>query len=185
MGPPAFLTPMRLVAVARVKGPRGVRGQMWVEPYREGLGERSPGDLVWTGASAEGARTWSLREFFTYAKGSVLALDGVTSPEEVEGLQGLEVFLPEEAVAPDDPDAFFTDEVIGLTVMDARRGRIGAVVGVEEGKAYWMIRARGQSGEVEIPAVKGLGVLVDRKAGAVRVNLPDGYPGLEEENDAD
>ncbi|MEW6758719.1 MAG: ribosome maturation factor RimM [Acidobacteriota bacterium] len=176
---------MRLVAVARVKGPRGVRGQMWVEPYREGLGERPAGDLVWTGASAEGARTWALREFFTYAKGSVLALDGVTSPEEAEALHGLEVFLPEEAVAPDDPEAFFTDEVLGLPVTDARRGRIGTVVGMDEGKAYWMIRARGDAGEFEIPAVKGLGVVVDREAGAVRVDLPDGYPGLEEGSDAD
>jgi len=158
---------------------------MWVEPYREGLEEKTAGEPVWAGSSAEGARALPFKEFFTYAKGSVLALDGVKTPEEAEGLRGLEIFLPEEAVPSEDPDAFFTDEVLGLSVTDARRGRIGTVVGVDAGKAYWVIRARGEGGEFEVPAVKGLGVAVDRSGGAVRVDLPDGYPGLGEGSDAD
>jgi ribosomal 30S subunit maturation factor RimM len=137
------------------------------------------------GPTADEARIWTFKEFFSYAKGAVLAVDGVATPEEAERVRDWEVFLPEEAVGPDAPDAFFTDEVLGFPVTDSRRGRIGTVIGVDEGRAYWMIRAKGETGEFEIPAVKGLGVVVDLKDRSVRVDLPDGYPGLEEGSDAD
>ena len=92
--------------------------------------------------------------------------------------------MPSERVAADSPDTFFTDEVAGFVVEDLRRGGIGTVVSVSEGPAYWVLHARGPAGDLDIPAVKGLRVEIVREARVVRVDLPDGYPGLEEESDA-
>lgn len=172
------------VSVARLRGPRGARGQMWVEPYREGLETLAAGETLWAAPPGGNLRPFTLREFFVYAKGAVLHVEQVSTVEGAREMEGWEVFLPAERVAADSPDAFFTDEVEGFVVEDLRRGGIGTVTGVSEGPAYWIFHARGPRGELEIPAVKGLKVEVRKEARTVRVDLPDGYPGLEEESDA-
>lgn len=172
------------VSVARLRGPRGVRGQMRVEPYREGLEALAPGETLWAAPPGGNLEAFTLREFFVYAKGCVLQVEQVESVEGARRLAGWEVFLPAERVCPDSPDAFFTDEVEGFVVEDLRRGGIGTVTSVSEGPAYWILHAQGPRGELEIPAVKGLGVEVRKESRTVRVDLPDGYPGLEEESGA-
>lgn len=161
-----------------------MRGQMWVEPYREGLEALAAGETLWAAPPGGSLRAFTLREFFVYAKGAVLLLEQVSSVEGAREMAGWEVFLPAERVAPDAPDSFFTDEVEGFVVEDLRRGAIGTVTSVSEGPAYWVLHARGPRGELEIPAVKGLRVEVLKGARTVRVDLPDGYPGVEEESDA-
>jgi len=172
------------VSVARLRGPRGVRGQMWVEPYREGLEALAAGEALWAAPPGGSLQTFTLREFFVYDKGAVLQLEQVGSVERARAMEGWEVFLPAERVAPDSPDAFYTDEVEGFVVEDRRRGGIGTVTSVSEGPAYWIFHARGPRGELEIPAVKGLRVEVRKESRRILVDLPDGYPGLEGESDA-
>jgi 16S rRNA processing protein RimM len=171
---------MNLVAVAKLIKPRGVKGELWVDRYREGFPEFLPGSSLWLSADpSEGART--VEGFFEYAKGSVLKIQGVDRPEAAELLAGREVFLPEETVPEDGPDEFEPGEVVGWLVKDARRGMLGKVTEVVEGPAYWVFLLEGPGGvEIEVPAVKGYGVVVDKERGEISVDLPEGFPGVDD-----
>lgn len=169
-----------LVAVARIGKPRGVRGQVWVDSYRPDLEALFAGGSPEVVLDAPGAAgTYRVATFFCYAKGAVLGLEGVTTFEAAQRLLGAQLLLPRDAVPPDPPGTFDTEEVVGWEVVDATRGPLGKVRGVREAEDYWVLDVETPRGTVEIPAVEGLGVEVDRESRAFRVALPPGWPGLE------
>jgi 16S rRNA processing protein RimM len=173
---------MNLLAVAKILKPRGVKGEVWVDRYREGFPEFSAGSDLWL-SPEPGKEPCRAEGFFEYAKGAVLKLEGVDTLEAAQLLNGCEVFLPEEMVPPDGPDEFEAGAIIGWPVVDGRRGPIGRVTGATEGAAYWSFLLEGPRGqEIEIPAVKGYGVVIDRERGEIRLDLPEGYPGVDDED---
>ena len=173
---------MNAVAVAKILKPRGVHGEVWVDCYREGFPAFEAGDPVFL-SGEETAHGRVVEEFFRYAKGCVLKLEGVDRPEAAEALSGREILLPKEQVPKDGPDEFEAGEVKGWTVVDARRGTVGTISGVVPGPAYWTFLLEGPEGnEIEIPAVKGYGVKLDKVRREVFVDLPEGYPGVDRED---
>ena len=168
---------MDLVAVARIRKPRGVRGEVWLDRFRESFPELSAGETVWIEEKG-GPKPVAVEDFFTYAKGAVLKLEGVDKPESAEALSGRQVLLPSEKVPAQGPDEFDTEEVAGYEVRDRIRGVLGKVVRVIPGPVYWIFHVSAPGVELEIPAVKGLGVCLDKGARCLEVELPEGYPGL-------
>lgn len=175
---------MDLVPVARIGKPRGVRGEVWLNRYRRGFPRELAGRQVWLSRAGEVVSA-QVEGFFEYAKGCVLKLEGIDRVESARPLCGEELLIPRESVPEQGPDEFDAEEVIGFRVLDRRRGEIGRVAAVQEGPAYWLFVVRSGDREVEIPAVKGLGVVLDRADAAISVDLPDGYPGLTGAGDAD
>ena len=173
---------MNLVPVAMIIKPRGFKGEVWVERYRDSFPPFTPGSEVWV--PSEDEKTPLLVEgFFEYAKGCVLKLAGVDGTDRAEALSGLELFLPKELVPEDGPDEFEPGEVAGWTMVDSRRGPVGRVTGAVPGPAYWVFLVEGPRGdEIEVPAVKGYGVELCRDQREIRVNLPEGYPGVDDED---
>ena len=171
---------MNLLAVAKILKPRGVKGEVWVDRYREGFPEFPAGCMVWLSPDpGEGPRR--VQGFFEYDKGCVLKLEGVDKPEAAQTLSGREIYLPAEMVPPDGPEEFEPGEIVGWNVIDGRRGPIGHVTGAFEGAAYWTFLVEGPRGrEIDIPAVKGYGVVIDRERGEIRLDLPEGYPGVDD-----
>ncbi len=172
---------MSLVAVAKILKPRGVRGEVWVDRYREGFPAFEEGSDLWL--SGEPGVPRRVLAFFQYAKGCVLKIDGVDRPEAAAALSGQEVLLPEDWIPPGEPEEFEAGEVRGWAVVDARRGTLGTVSSVVPGPAYWTFLVEGPGGaEIEIPAVKGYGTELDRERNQIRVDLPEGFPGVDDED---
>jgi 16S rRNA processing protein RimM len=175
---------MDLVPVARIGKPRGVRGEVWLDRYWRGFPRELAGQPVWL-SGEEGAVGVQVEGFFEYAKGCVLKLKGVDRVESAQPLCGMELLLPRAAVPSQGPDEFDVEEVIGFRVLDRERGEIGRVEAVQERPAYWAFVVVGPGAELEIPAVKGLGVVLDKPGRTLSVDLPEGYPGLPGAGDAD
>lgn len=174
-----------LVAIARIGKPRGVRGQVWLDLYRPDLEGLLAEEGRAVSLDAPGAAgPYRVATFFCYAKGAVLGLEGVTTFEAAQALLGAQVLLPPEAVPPDPPGTFDVEEVLGWQVVDARRGPLGTVRGVQEAGEYWVLDVEAPGGTVEIPAVEGLGVEVDREGRAFHVDLPPGWPGVDPDGGA-
>ncbi len=169
------------VPVARIGKPRGARGQMWIEPYRDDLDSLLPGTAVWLDGAAASAGPYGVEDFFRYEKGAVLALAGVKDPDAALALSGAEVLVAGEKLPPDPPGTFDADEVQGYEVRDIARGTVGRVRGVVRRADYWVFEVETPSGAAEVPAVTGLGVEVRREEKAVLVDLPPGWPGVDEE----
>jgi ribosomal 30S subunit maturation factor RimM len=158
---------------------------MWLDLYRDDLGLFEAGEVVRLGMSEGAAEAFEVEECFSYAKGTVIKLEGVDLPEDARVHMGAEIFLPEDRVPQDGPDVFDTREVVGYAVQDRTRGRIGSVTSVSQGPAYWIFHVESDGLNVEIPAVRGLGVELDKTARILNADLPDGYPGLPGDDDAD
>lgn len=173
---------MDLVPVARIVKPRGVRGEVWVDRYWADFPDFAPGSRFWLLGKGAG-REVSAAHFFEYAKGCVLKLEGVETPEEASKLAGLELGLPEDRVPEEGPEEFDTLDVAGWKVVDRTRGEIGSVEGVRDQAAYWVFEVAGPKGGFEVPAVKGLGVELDKVGRVVRTDLPPGYPDVDEDED--
>jgi len=173
---------MDLLAVAMILKPRGVRGEVWVERYRDGFPRFETGGEVWV-SSQEQEGPFQVEGFFEYAKGCVLKLVGVDGPERAKALSGRELCLPAHQVPEDGPDEFEPGEVAGWTMVDGRRGPLGRVTGAVPGPAYWIFLVQGPGGDkIEVPAVKGYGVELDRARREIRLDLPEGYPGVDRED---
>ncbi|MCI4397559.1 MAG: hypothetical protein JHC34_01845 [Acidobacteria bacterium] len=172
-----------MVPVARVVKTRGYRGGLWVEPYLENLAPVLNGADVWAGPD-EGARPYRVVEYFRYSKGSVLRLDGIETLKAAEPLLGREILVAEGALPKDGALSFDTQEVVGWSVVDESRGTLGEVKDVRRGPAYWLFDVKTARGEMEIPAVTGLGVTLRKEERLVAVNLPAGYPGVDDEAEA-
>ncbi len=176
---------MRVIAVARIGKPRGAKGGMWLERYMDDFRLFEAGEVLQLGTSGDRTESFEVETCFAYDKGTVLKLKGVDDPDEAARHKGAEVFLPEDKVPEEGPDVFDTREVLGYAVVDRSRGRIGVVAGVSQGPAYWTFHLRLDEGEADVPAVKGLGVELDKAGRTIRTDLPEGYPGLPGEDDAD
>lgn len=135
------------------------------------------------GSNESDTRSYEVEKCFEHKKGVVLKLEGVTNPAEASALQGKWLYVESGSLGMESGDTFDLDEVVGFKVVDEERGVIGEIEGVREGRAYWVFLIRGDEGRFEVPAVKGLGVIVNESEKVVATRLPVSYPGLDDKND--
>ena len=91
-----------------------------------------------------------------------------------DGLAGLEVCVPEEALAPLGEGNFYDFQIIGSEVVAKDGVSIGTVKGLlPVGERNLLVVDRGGR-EVLIPFVESLCLEVDAVAKRIRVDLPDG-----------
>lgn len=119
----------RLIAVGRVAGAFGVRGEVRIAAFTEdplALGryralKRQDGSPALVILSA--------RE----AKGGVVArCEGVESKEQADALRGLRLFVSRDSLPEPDEDEFYLADLIGVAVLTPEGERIGKVKSVQD-----------------------------------------------------
>ncbi len=157
-----------LVAVAKLGKVWGVHGEITVRLYNE------DSDLAWT-ADAVHLRgeafplAWVSVERWQDKSGKLLArFEGVHTPQDARALTHLEVLVPKEDLSEPEDGEVFVHELMGMRVVDAKRGDIGEIVNVLSigPNDVWVVRGRG---ETMIPAVAQFVQEVDREVRVVRV----------------
>jgi 16S rRNA processing protein RimM len=160
-----------LVAVGRVGPARGVRGDVFVEPWTDAPGERfAPGAVVRT-AGAELTVAAS-----SQAGGKlVVHFAGVEDRAAAEQLRGTELFVAAgDRPALDDPDDFYDTDLVGLTARHVDGTVLGPVTDVVHAGAadYLVVTVDGR--ERLVPFVAAVVPVVDVAAGAVTIDPPEG-----------
>jgi 16S rRNA processing protein RimM len=171
--------PKDLVEVGRVFKPRGVKGEVFVVPDREGRYPFTEGATVWLD-SGRGATPMLVERFFDHKGRGVLKLGGLLRFEDAQAVIGAALLLPPQEVGEEPEGVFDPEDLLGRAVLDATRGPAGTVTGTRRGPAYWIIDAEGPRGAFEFPAVAGLGVEIPKGERVVRTDLPGPWPGLDE-----
>ncbi|HEX9937244.1 MAG TPA: ribosome maturation factor RimM [Longimicrobium sp.] len=96
----------------------------------------------------------------------------------VESLRGASLLIPAGEAAPLDDDEAFIHQLPGLRVIDGEE-TLGTVGEVYEAPSGWYLGVlREGKKEMLIPFVQGLVRRVDRAAGVVEVQLPEGFTEL-------
>lgn len=119
----------RLLAVGRVAGAFGVRGEVRIAAFTEEplalarfralmRQDGSPALVITTAREAKG--------------GLICRCEGVETKEQADALRGLRLFVPRGALPEPDEDEFYLADLIGLAVVDPAGAPVGKVKSVQD-----------------------------------------------------
>jgi 16S rRNA processing protein RimM len=162
------------VVVGRIGPARGVRGDVFVEPWTDVPDERfAPGAVLRTDPPDAGPLTV---EAMSSAGGKlVVRFAGVTDRDAARALRGVRLVLAASARPPlADPDEFYDTDLVGLrarTVAGADLGPVREVL--HAGGADYLVLDVGGT-ERLVPFVAAVVPTVDVAAGLVEIDPPTG-----------
>ncbi len=164
------------VAVGKVVGVHGVKGEIKVFPY---IPREEIADYIETFSSAckilyiDGT-SYTLKGIKRH-KGTVLMkLQGLTRREDAEGLIGKEVFVDRHSL-PELPEGeYYEFELVGMDVFTEDGKLLGELVNVFRTGSNDVYEVRGPLGEVLLPAIDDVVLDVDVEHKRLRVRLLEG-----------
>jgi 16S rRNA processing protein RimM len=163
-----------IVAVGRIGRPRGVRGDVFVEPWTDDPDDRfADGSVLATDPVDAGPLTVES----TSAGGGKLVVHfgGVDDREAAARLTGVRLVIPAAArPALDDPDDYYDSDLVGLAATGPDGADYGPVLDVVHagGADYLVLEIAGR--ERLVPFVAAIVAKVDLTAGRILIDPPPG-----------
>jgi 16S rRNA processing protein RimM len=163
-----------LIAVGRIGPARGVRGEVFVEPWTDDPAQRfAPGHSLRTEPAAAGPLTV---EASSLASGKlVVHFAGVVNREGAEALRGVQLLIdPADRPPLEDPDDFYDTDLVGLLARHVDGTALGTVRDVlhAAGAHYLVVDVEGR--EHLVPFVAAVVPTVDVTGGILEIDPPDG-----------
>ena len=170
--------------VARIGKPHGLRGEVTVQTHTDDPEARFAPGVAYATEAAPGSgvpRSLTLRSARLHQKTWLLGFEEIPDRTGAESLRGTRLFIDAEAaLAVDEDDAWYEDELVGLAAVDPSGTTLGEVTGLRTGAAQDQLVLRLSGGaEALVPFVEAIVPEVDLEAGRVVVDAP---PGLLELN---
>lgn len=170
--PPAF------IAVGRIVGPHGVRGEIKVEALTDFPERFAPGAELWLEDEDEPCRVLSSRPHRDFL---LLLLDCIPTRGDAEAVQGRYLVVPRHLANLLPEGEYYSDEIKGLAVVSQTGDKLGVVVDVWWTGANEIYVVEGGYGEILLPAIAQVVQEVDLQNQKLVVKL---IPGLVPELDA-
>jgi len=163
-----------VVAVGRIGRARGVRGDVFVEPWTDDPDDRfAPGSVLATDPPEAGPLT--LDTVSTGGGKLVVHFRGVDDRDAAARLAGVRLVMPAAArPALDDPDDYYDTDLVGLAAVSTDGEEYGPVLDVVHagGADYLVLDIAGR--ERLVPFVAAIVPTVDLPAGRVVIDPPEG-----------
>lgn len=157
------------MAIGRVRGAFGVRGDLKVEPL-------APPQTFAPGRAVTLAGSTHEIERSRRHKGALLVkLAGIDDRDEAADLRDQYLLIPESELDPLGEDEYYRFQLIGLRVVSSEGEDLGEVAEVLERPANDVFVVRGPRGEILVPAADDIVQSVDIPAGVMTIEL---VPGL-------
>lgn len=168
------------VRVARIGKPHGIRGEVTVELFTDSPDTRFVKDNVFSVRVPQGSlvdySSLTIEKARWHNQILLLKFAEFSDRNTAESLRNSHLYgEPEESHADD--DAWYTDDLIGLTVHNQTRDApsIGEVIDLITGDAQDLLEIRLSDGrEVLIPFVEEIVPEIDEEQGAVVITPPPG-----------
>jgi len=163
-----------MVLVGRIARPHGHRGQVIVNPDTDFPEDRfAPGQTLWL-QQPGGARPVTVAAMRMQQARPVIAFEGVASMNEAEALAGLELRVPEASLAALAPDTYYEHDLRGCRVETVDGRALGEVRAVEGGGGATRLVIGAGRGEIQVPFVHEICVVIDVGGRRIVVDAPDG-----------
>lgn len=163
-----------LIAVGRIGPPRGVRGDVFVQPFTDEPERRfAVGTVLVTDPAGRGPLT--VDGLNLSGSKMVLRFAGFDDRVAVESLRGVQLMIPASAREPiEDPDEFYTSDLVGLAARTASGTALGRVTDVIDiaGADYLVLDVAGT--ERLVPFVAAIVPTVSVADGFVEIDPPEG-----------
>ena len=156
----------RRLAIARVLGPKGLKGGIRVELLTDFPERVAPGAEVWLDESPAPTR---IDRMESGGRVTVLYLAGVTTREAAEALTNRYLEGPAHPLGAEE---FYWDQLIGLRVEEPDGTHVGELVEIFRAGANEVYRVVGPAGERLVPALRSAVLRIDLDARLIVV-APD------------
>ena len=166
-----------LVCVARIGAAHGVRGAVKLWTFTEDpLAVTRYGPL----STKDGARSFEVAQA-REAKGFLVAtLKGVTTRNDAERLNGLELYVAREKLPATDDDEYYHADLIGLAAETTAGEPLGKIIAIHNFGAGDIIEIAPSAGAtLMLPFSNAVVPTVDLAGGRVMIELPDEIDGDE------
>ena len=160
------------LAVGRIRGVHGIRGELKVEVLTDFRQRYAPGSNLFIEGEEIEREVLSARAHKTYL---LVKLKGLDNRTEAEKLHGLHFLVPRDNAMTLPEGEYYADELVGLRVITTdgvELGKLTEVLWTSANEVYVVI---GSFGEVLLPAIAEVVQEVDLQNGEMLVNL---LPGL-------
>jgi 16S rRNA processing protein RimM len=173
-----------MALVGRIARPHGLRGQVVINPETDFVEERfAPGASVWT-RSPRGEALLTVASMRVQNGRPVVGFTGFDRIEDVEGLAGQELRVPDTALQPLEAGMYYEHQLAGCCVETVGGDIVGEVSGVEGGAGATRLAINGPRGEILIPLAMDICVEIDVVNKRIRIEPPDGLLELNEKGPA-
>ena len=163
------------ICVARIGAPHGVRGAVKLWTFTEDpLAVKRYGPLM----AKDGARQFEVTHAREAKDHLVASFRGVTTREEAEKLNGIELYIAREKLPATDDDEYYHADLIGLAAVTSANEPLGRVIAIHNFGAGDIIEiAPPQGATMLLPFTNAVVPTVDLKGGRVVIELPQEIEG--------
>jgi 16S rRNA processing protein RimM len=160
----------RMIPVGRILSPRGHRGEVQVHVLSDSPGRFTPGGVLFLlGEQRVIGRCSPL------SQGRLaLALEGVHSRTQAEGLRGVLLTVPEGMVPPLPEGEYYHFQLVDMDVFTEEGELLGRITEVLSTGANDVYIVAGEGRDLLIPAMEDVVVEVDVDGKRMKVALPPG-----------
>ena len=158
------------ICVARIGAAHGVRGEVKLWTFtQDPLAVKAYGPL----RTKDGARQFEVTHARQAKDHLVATFKGVTTRDEAERLNGIELYIPREKLPATDEDEFYHADLIGLTAVTISDAPLGRVVAIHNFGAGDIIEIAPPHGATMLlPFSNAVVPTVDLSGGRVVIELP-------------
>lgn len=160
-----------MIVLGRIVAPHGIKGWVRVHPFGDDPGAWGDMPQWWLSADPEGA-DWSpvaLSDLRFQGRSVVAKLEGIDDRTAAEGLDGLYIAAPREALPATDEQEYYWADLIGLDVVNEQDEALGTVASLLTSGAHDVLVLREGETERLLPFVAAVVKDVDRAARKIRV----------------
>ena len=163
------------ICVARIGAAHGVRGAVKLWTFtQDPLAVKRYGALQ----TKDGARQFEVASARQAGDHLVATLKGITSRDEAERLNGLELYVAREKLPATEEDEYYHADLIGLAAVTAAGAPLGRVVAIHNFGAGDIIEIAPPDGAtLLLPFTNAVVPTVDLAGGRVVIELPEEIEG--------
>lgn len=154
--------------MGRIAAPFGVKGWVKVQTFTQHAGNLKDYPL-WQLGSDSRWRSFRVESVRVQGDGLVAKLESVDDRDAAIALRNSQIAVPRDSFPPADAGTYYWADLLGLSVINAKGERLGAVSRLMETGANDVMVVEGER-ERLLPFVAGVVKEVDLAAGVIRVD---------------
>ena len=173
VGDESVASPIRYLAIGRVAGAFGLRGEVKVKVHTDYPERFHQLKRVYLG-EGDNPRPVTVLGARSHKDRFLLQLEGCSERTTAEGLRGQWLYIPIEEAMPLTEDEYYVHEVLGLRVETVEGEFLGHVQEVIFTGANEVFVVEEDKGELLLPVLEDVVLEIDRAGERVLVTLPPG-----------
>lgn len=165
-----------LIAVGKVSGTHGIRGQMRLYSYSGNLESLEAAQNVQFRLASGDLREVCLKKAARHSGKILLTLDGITCIEMAQEFAGAELLLQREQLPQPDADEYYWHDLLGLLVVTDQGQELGKIRDILETGAndVYLVHDDTTRREYLIPAIASVVTEVNLQTGRMTVTPLEG-----------